>query len=252
MKASIAAAAAAFAVTLPVVALAQTPVVDKTLPATHAKALSIDAGGGDVTLVPDQSAGSVRVRIEQSGASGTPPPVRSTTNGSKLAITIGSSGGGSMIPFAAAAATAFTIDYPPSMNVDIRVSSGNVHVVRPSAQVQIYSGQGDVTVDAPAARVAAEAAHGTVTTTNAMGPVDLASDLGDVNAQLAPGWHGDEVRIQCEQGAIHLTVPQGFRGKLDVTSGTGNVHNELGKSNAKKPLVFLYAPAGDVSIAVVR
>jgi hypothetical protein len=252
MRLGLAFALAALAVVLPVSATAQTPAVDKTIATERATVLQIDAGGGDMTLVPDAAVGSVRIRIDQSGASGEPPAVTSSVHAKNLVVTIGGGGGTSMVPFAAAASMAYTIDYPATMKLDLRVSSGGVHVVRPSAAVQLYAGDGDVTIDAPTASVTAEAAHGALIATSASAAVDLQADLGDVNAQLSPTWTGNEVRIQSAQGAIHLIVPAGFRGKFDVTSGTGNVHNEVSKSNATKPLVWLYAPAGDVSISIAR
>ncbi len=240
----------AAAVALPVAAPAQTASAERSFSTGRTRVLQLDAAGGDVTLMPDGAAGSVRIRIFQSGAASGTPQIAGTAHGNRLAVTIGSPNGSSMIPFAEASATTFTVDYPAAMRLDVRASTGNVRIVKPQAAVEVFAQAGNVTIDAPAGPVTAEAAEGNVVATGASSTVDIASDGGDVSAVLAPGWSGAEVRLQSTKGAVSLTVAPGFRGRFDVTSGTGTVHNEFGKSNARSPLVWLYAPAGDVSIAL--
>ena len=233
-------------------ALAQGNAIDRTIDSGHARVLQLETAGGDLHLIPDGPAGQVRVRIEQNGASAGTPQVEPALTGNRLTIAIGGAGGRSLVPFAAASSTAYTIDYPPSLRLDVRAASGNVLVEKPAAPVEIYDASGDIAIDAPRATVTAETTRGNVSVTGALGTVDLASDNGDVAADLLAGWSGADVRMQSANGAIHLTLPAGFRGRFDASSDTGKVHNDFGPSTAKAPLVWLYAANGDVTISAAH
>ncbi|MBV8283418.1 MAG: DUF4097 family beta strand repeat protein [Candidatus Eremiobacteraeota bacterium] len=135
------------------------------------------------------------------------------------------------------------------MRLDARISSGDVALTKSTAAVEIFDQEGNINVDSPRASITAESARGEVVVTGALAPVDLAADDGDVTASLATGWSGNAIRMQSGTGAIHLSVPAGFRAKFDASSNQGSVHNPFAGSDARAPFVWLYAIKGDVWVA---
>jgi DUF4097 and DUF4098 domain-containing protein YvlB len=135
------------------------------------------------------------------------------------------------------------------MRLDLRISNGDIRLSKPSANVEIYDQNGNISIDAPRASVTAESGRGDVAVTDALAPIDLAADEGNVSATLAPGWFGNEIRMQSASGTVRLTVPSGFHAKIDASSDGGAVHNTFGSSNARTPFVWLYALKGDVFLS---
>jgi hypothetical protein len=247
-KLSILAAVAALCAA-PLAARADTTVLDRTVPVARATVLQIQTGGGDVTLVPGDSKGtSVRVVAEQSG-SAPMPHMTSSHPLNRLVVAI-TAAGTSMVPFAASASMRYTITYPARMRLDVRATSGSLQLANPAAGVEIYDANGSVSIAQPRAAVTVENAHGDIAVTNARAAIDLAADTGNVTASLAQGWTGSEVRMQSGTGDVRLAVPSNLRARIDATAG-GTVHNAFGKSTARRPLVWLYAAAGNAWIAVL-
>jgi hypothetical protein len=227
--------------------LAAQVVMQRSVAASGARVLQLETGGADIVLKPDARAASVRVVVTQSGAALPLPNVASARHGNRLVLSIAGSAGRPVIPFAAAASQSYALTYPARMRLDVRAASGNVNVIAPVAAVEIYDDDGNIVVANPRAPVTAENGSGNISVTAAHTDVDLAADSGSVRAELASGWVGGEVRIQSTAGSITLALPAGFRGRFD-TSGSASVRNDFGASNARAPLVWLYAPQGSVHI----
>lgn len=98
-------------------------------------------------------------------------------------------------------------------------------------------------------RIAAEDHDGSIVASDARGDLDLETDNGDVTVTLAPGWNGPELRMQSASGNLRLTVPHAFHARVDASTGSGRVHNALGRGNAKTPFVWLFTQQGDVWIS---
>jgi hypothetical protein len=98
-------------------------------------------------------------------------------------------------------------------------------------------------------RIAAEDHDGSIVASNARGDLDLEADHGDVTVTLAPGWNGPELRMQSASGNLRLTVPHVFHARVDASTGSGQLHNALGRGNAKAPFVWLYTQQGDIWIS---
>jgi hypothetical protein len=219
--------------------------LDRNIDRGGAKVLEVEAGGAAIVLTPSSDLATVEVRVDQD-KSAPLPMLQSVRQGNRLAVNLKPPSGAPLIPFVPSAAARYTVTYPADMRLDLRISNGEVHISNPSASVEIYDEDGNIAVDDPHATITAESARGDVTVSRALAPVDLAADDGNVTATLAPGWSGNEIRMQSATGTVRLTVPKSFRAKLDVSSDDGTVHNTFGTSNARSPFVWLYALKGDV------
>jgi hypothetical protein len=222
--------------------------LDRSIDRSGAKILELEAGGAAIVLEPSEDLGTVRVRIDQD-RSAPVPSLQSTRQGNRLAMSLKPPSGAPLLPFVPSNAATYTVTYPADMRLDLRLSNGDVRISKPSASIDIYDQDGNITIDDPRASITAENGHGNIAITGALAPVDLAADNGDVSATLAPGWSGNEIRMQSATGTVRLTVPKGFRAKVDVSSDGGAVHNTFGASNARSPFVWLYAIKGDVWLA---
>jgi hypothetical protein len=227
---------------------ASAQVLDRSVDRGGAKILQLEAGGARIVLTPNADLGAVSVRVDQDRAAPV-PMLQAVRQGNRLAVSLKPPSGAPLLPFVPSAAATYTVGYPADMRLDLRISNGDVQIAKPAASVEIYDQDGNVTIDDPRASITVESARGDVTVTGALAPVDLAADNGNVTATLATGWSGNEVRMQSATGTVRLTVPAGFRAKLDVSSDGGKVHNGLRGSNARSPFVWLYALKGDVFLS---
>jgi len=195
----------------PVMASADT-VVDRTIDRGSAKVLELEAGGAVIVLTPSSNLATINIRVDQDRAAPV-PAMQSTPQGNRLAVTLKPPSGAPLLPFLPSNAARYNVTYPSDMRLDLRLSNGDVTVNR------------------------------------ALAPIDLAADDGNVEASLASGWSGNEIRMQSATGTVRLAVPKGFRGKIDASSDSGVVHNTSGAANARAPFVWLYALKGYVFLS---
>ncbi len=219
--------------------------LDRTVDRAGAKVFELDAGGAAIVLTPSANLGTISIRVNQD-KSAPIPVLQSVRHGNRLAVSLNPPDGAPVLPFVSSTAATYAVAYPADMRLDLRLSTGDVRISNPSASVEIYDGDGNIQVAGPRASITAESGHGNIMVTGTLAPVDLAADDGNVAATVEQGWSGDEIRMQSGKGTVRLTVPKSFRGKIDVSSADGAVHNTFGTSNARAPFVWLYALKGDV------
>jgi hypothetical protein len=218
--------------------------VDRSVDRAAANVLELEAGGAAIVLTPSSDESTIRIHIDQNASQS--PTLQYARQGNRLAVTLKPANGAPLIPFVPSTAATYSVTYPADMRLDLRISNGDIHLSKPSASVEIYDQNGNIDVDSPRASITAENGHGDIAVTGALAPVDIAADDGSVTASLASGWSGNEIRMQSGRGTVRLTVPRGFRAKIDASSDRGAVHNDFGTSNARSPFVWLYAIKGDV------
>jgi hypothetical protein len=224
-------------------------VLDRTVDRGGAKVLELEAGGAAIVLTPSADLATISIRVDQDKS--TPPPVlQSVRQGNRLAMSLKPPSGAPLLPFVPSNGATYTVTFPADMRLDLRLSNGDVRITNPSASVEIYDREGNIDVDRPHASITAETEHGHIVVHAASAPIDLAADDGNVAATLAPGWSGNEIRMQSGTGTVRLSVPKGFHAKIDASSERGTVHNTFGSSNARAPFVWLYALKGDVWLDV--
>lgn len=220
-------------------------VLDRTLDRGGAEVLELEAGGAAIVLTPSADLATISIRVDQD-KSAPAPVLQSVRQRNRLAVSLEPPSSAQLLPFVPSNGATYSVTYPADMRLDLRLSNGDVRIANPSASVKIYDQQGNIDVRGSHASITAESAHGNVTVTAASAPVDLAADDGNVAATLAPGWSGDEIRMQSRTGTVRLSVPKGFHAKIEASSESGTVHNTFGSSNARAPFVWLYALKGDV------
>jgi hypothetical protein len=229
----------------------QSGALDRTLSTGNAKVFELEASAAELQLTPSADADGVRVRIDQDSGTAL-PQLQTSRTGNRFAMSIVPPSNAPLIPFAQGAPAKYNVTYPARMRLDLRISSGDVHIVNPSSAVEIYDNGGNITVDDPRTSITAESARGNVTVNHALAPIDLAADAGDVTADLANGWSGDQIRVQAAAGTIRLAVPPSFRARFDASTESGTVHNALDPQGAKSPFVWLYALKGDIYVTVAK
>jgi hypothetical protein len=203
--------------------------------------------GGNVHLMPDPSAQSIKVHVVDHGPS--LPQIRFTETRLGKRMTIGVTGPSqSLLPFTGASGYELQVTYPAAMKIDLKEFAGDVHADHLVGSSQIYNANGSITIDGSQAALTAEADNGSIDVSDVRANVQLTSGNGPVSAHLASGWRGNLVRIESSSGALELTVPQGFRGNYDLTTGDGKVHNPL-RTVKGAAVVFMLTESGDIAIA---
>jgi hypothetical protein len=201
---------------------------------------------GDLVLKPE--AGLREVQIVGEFYPGRPPlNVQSTRSGAQLDITLRGPER-SALPFGPSG-HAFQVTFPAGLRLEVRQFGGSVRLTNPAAPVEIYDADGDIAIDGPRKPVVAEADSGDVSVTAARAGLELTAENGRVQASLAPGWSGNEIRLESTAGDLLLSVPQGFAGDYDLTSGSGKITNPL-RSEPHAPLVFMLSERGNVTVTL--
>lgn len=243
MRNALAAVALAIALAMPVAANAQA--TDQDVPLNGATDLRLNASG-NIHLIPVAGMRVVRLHVVDFGPS--VPAMHFTNSRIGKRITVSITGPDrSALPFNGATGYQVEVSYPTNLRLDVREFSGNVAADGITSATQIYDADGDIAVAATSAPLTAEADSGKIDVANAGTTLSLTTGTGPVSAHLAPSWRGSEIRLEAQNGALALFVPNGFRGRYDLTTTQGSVHNLL---HAQKgaPLVFMLTEQGDITI----
>lgn len=221
-------------------------VTDRDIPLGGATSLRLNVSGS-LHLVPMPDGRSIGFHVIDSGPSTPPIRVEVSHTGSRLDVSITGPSEG-LLPFTGASGYELRVQYPQSLKLDVREFSGRLHLDRAGAPTQLYDADGDIAVDSAPSSLTAQADSGNITVSDAHARLMLSTIDGNVDAQLAPSWRGTLIRLETQQGNLHLTVPQGFSARYDVNTAAGNVTNPFHSAKAG-PLVFILAEQGNISVA---
>jgi Putative adhesin len=223
-------------------------VSDRELTVGSATALRLNVSGS-IHVTPVAGLTTIKFHVVDSGPSTPPMTLNTSRSGSRMNVSI-TGPSQNILPFVGASGYELQLQYPARMHLDLRQTSGRIHVDNVPASMQLYDAEGDIVVDDSATQLTAYAAAGNISVTNAHTSLTLTADTGNVNATLAPAWRGSLIRLEASNGDLHLSVPAGFKAHYDVTSGSGHVSNPL-RNAATGPLVFMLTEQGDVSIVTL-
>jgi hypothetical protein len=223
-------------------------VTDRELPVGNATTLRLNVSGS-IHVIPVAGLTSVKFHVVDNGPSIPPMSLKTSRAGSRMNVSI-TGPSSNVLPFTGASGYELQLSYPANMHLDLREFSGRIHVDTVPDSMQLYDADGNIIVDSAAAPLTAESDSGDISVTAARTTVSLTASNGNVNAALAAGWRGSEVRLEASNGNLHLTVPAGFRAHYDITSGSGQVSNPL-RNVPGAPLVFMLTESGSVSIATL-
>ena len=139
----------------------------------------------------------------------------------------------------------YTVLAPASARVSFSTGNGDVSVDRAGADVTATSGNGKITIGHTTGRVTATTGNGDVLVESANGPVRVTTGNGRVTVTTAQGavsantGNGDvDVRMKTlvadtdmsfnsGSGAIRVSLPQGFNGRIDASSGNGSLTSDF-------------------------
>ena len=237
-------AIAAIALTL----YARAQVTDRELAIGNATTLRLNVSGS-IHVIPVSGLTSIKFHVVDNGPSIPPMSVSTSRSGARLDVSINGPSQ-NILPFSGASGYELQLQYPANIHLDLRQTSGRIHVDSVPASMQLYNAEGDIVVDGAAARVTAYASAGDISVMNARTSLTLTAGTGNVTATLAPGWRGSLVRLEASNGNLHLNVPAGFKAHYDLTTASGHVSNAL-RNLASGPLIFMLTEQGDVSIGTV-
>jgi Putative adhesin len=227
---------------------ASAQVSDRELPVGNATTLRLSVSGS-IHVMPVAGLTSVKFHVIDSGPSTPPMQLKTSRVGGRMNVSL-TGPSSNLLPFVGASGYELQLSYPAKMHLDLREFSGRIHVDTVPASMQLYDADGNILVDSASAALTAEADAGDISVTGARTTLSLTASSGNVNAALAPGWRGSEVRMEASNGNLHLVVPAGFKAHYDVTSGSGHVSNPL-RNVPAGPLVFMLTEQGDASIAIL-
>lgn len=225
--------------------VARAEVIDKDFQLTGATTVRINVSGR-VHVIPDAQVRSVKIHVTDYGPKVPALTFENARSGKRLDITIHGPGQ-NILPFVGATGYEVEIRVPANTQIDLREFSGLVKVDSVTAPSQYYNSNGNIEIADARAKVTAEADSGDISVTAAHGDLSLTTGNGRNTASLASDWRGSLIRMEASNGAMHLSVPDGFRANFDVTAANGKVSNPL-RSSGKKPVVFMLSQQGDITV----
>lgn len=181
------------------------------------KAFTLTNSVGDVKIVADPSATSVRCEAVKIGKGSSPAKADEALAEIKLTTTDGPadddagaraeqpSGGGGWS--GKQWEVQWTITAPPGTRIVVKDGVGDVTVSGFVAGADVKSGVGDVSVEA-------------------RGPVKAHSDVGDVKVVVA-GEEAAGVEAVSDVGDVSVTVPLSWRGRVNLDSSVGDVSSNV-------------------------
>ena len=140
----------------------------------------------------------------------------------------------------------FVVLVPRSMRVNLSTGNGELSIVRAGDDVSASTGNGKITIGETTGRVDATSGNGDVRIESANGPVHVttgngrifvATGKGDVNANSGNGEidarmtslspDQGNMTFNSGSGAIRVTLPESFNGRIDASTGNGTLRSEF-------------------------
>jgi hypothetical protein len=112
---------------------------------------------------------------------------------------------------------------------DVQASTGNgrVDVSGTDGGVRVSTGNGDVTVTAAKGAVRVSTGNGRVNVTTSEGPVEARTGNGDIDVSMSQLKAADDMTFSTGSGGVRVTLPSGYNGELDATTGNGELRSDF-------------------------
>ncbi len=112
---------------------------------------------------------------------------------------------------------------------DVHASTGNgrVRVNGTSGSVRVSTGNGDVDIRGARSSVRVTTGNGRVTVATSDGPVDARSGNGDIDVTMTALTAAADMTFSTGSGAVRVTLPSGYNGELDASTGNGEVRSDF-------------------------
>jgi DUF4097 and DUF4098 domain-containing protein YvlB len=112
---------------------------------------------------------------------------------------------------------------------EVQASTGNgrVDVNGTEGGVRVSTGNGDVTVAGAKGAVRVSTGNGRVNVTTAEGPVEARTGNGDIDVSMTQLKATDDMTFSTGSGGVRVTLPSGYNGELDATTGNGELRSDF-------------------------
>ena len=112
---------------------------------------------------------------------------------------------------------------------DVLASTGNgrVRVDGTEGAVRVSTGNGDVEVRGARSAVRVSTGNGHVNVTTTDGPVEVRTGNGDIEVSMTQLKARDDMTFSTGSGAVRVTLPAGYNGELDASTGNGELRTDF-------------------------
>jgi DUF4097 and DUF4098 domain-containing protein YvlB len=111
--------------------------------------------------------------------------------------------------------------------VQATTGNGRVSVSGTDGVVRVTTGNGDVDVRDARGSVRVVTGNGRVNVTTSEGPVEARSGNGDIDVRMSSVRAREDMSFHTGSGSVRLTLPAGYSGELDATTGNGQVTSDF-------------------------
>lgn len=112
-------------------------------------------------------------------------------------------------------------------NVHASTGNGRVRVDGTEGTVRVSTGNGDVEVRGAKQSVRVNTGNGRVTVATTEGPVEARTGNGDIDVVMSALRARDDMTFSTGSGAVRVTLPAGYNGELDATTGNGDLRSDF-------------------------
>ena len=112
---------------------------------------------------------------------------------------------------------------------DVQASTGNgrVRVTGTEGTVKVSTGNGDVDIRGAKSSVRVSTGNGRVNVATSEGPVDVHTGNGDIDVTMSALRAKDDMTFSSGSGSVRLTLPSGYNGELDASTGNGELQSDF-------------------------
>jgi DUF4097 and DUF4098 domain-containing protein YvlB len=111
--------------------------------------------------------------------------------------------------------------------VEAVTGNGRVSVSGTEGVVRVTTGNGDVDVRDAKGSVRVMTGNGHVNVVTSDGPVEARSGNGDIDVRMSRVRASEDMSFNTGSGAVRLTLPAGYNGELDASTGNGEVTSDF-------------------------
>lgn len=112
---------------------------------------------------------------------------------------------------------------------DVQAATGNgrVNVTGTDGGVRVSTGNGDVSVVGAKGAVRVSTGNGRVNVSTSDGPVEARTGNGDIDVSMTQLKANDDMTFSTGSGGVRVTLPSGYNGELDATTGNGELQSDF-------------------------
>jgi Putative adhesin len=111
--------------------------------------------------------------------------------------------------------------------VEAATGNGRVSLAGTEGVVRVSTGNGDVDVRDAKGSVRVSTGNGRVSVATSEGPVEARSGNGDIDVRMSSVRAREDMSFSTGSGAVRLTLPAGYNGELDASTGNGEVTSDF-------------------------